>query len=81
MSVYFLTIFWHMIKGIEYTPQMDQRLVKYQKTNLLTTKELSHKADLAESSIYKIRERKKISIKSIKKIKDNLGLDLVPSKK
>lgn len=66
-----------MIKGIEYTAKMDQKIVKYQKNNLLTTKELSAKAKLAESSIYKFRDRQKISVKSVKKIKDNLGLDLL----
>lgn len=70
-----------MIKGIEYTPQMDQKLVKYQKTNLLTTKELSDKASLAETSIYKFRNRGKISVKSIKKIKENLGIDLLSKSK
>lgn len=68
-----------MIKGIEYTPQMDQKIVTYQKKNLLTTKELSKKAKLAESSIYKFRDREKISVKSVKKIKDHLGLDLLES--
>jgi hypothetical protein len=61
-----------MIKGIEYTPEMDQKIVKHQQKNLLTTKELSAKAKLAESSIYKFRDRGKISVKSVKKIKDNL---------
>ena len=70
-----------MIKGIEYTQAMDQKIMKYQKTNLLTTKELSIKAKLAESSIYKFRGRGKISIKSIKKIHDNLGVELLPKSK
>lgn len=70
-----------MIKGIEYTPQMDQKVVDYQKKNLLTTKELSGKAKLAESSIYKFRDRKKISVKSVKKMKDHLGLDLLDDTK
>lgn len=61
-----------MIKGIEYTKAMDQKIVKFQKENLLTTKELTQKADLTESTLYKFRNRGKISIQSLKKIKDNL---------
>lgn len=66
-----------MIKGIEYTKAMDQKIVKFQKENLLTTKELTQKADLTESTLYKFRNRGKISIQSLKKIKDNLWLDLL----
>jgi hypothetical protein len=36
---------------------------------------------LAESSIYKFRDRGKISVKSVKKIKDNLWLDLLDNNK
>lgn len=75
MKVYFL-IQTIMIKGIEYTKKMDQKLVKYQKENLLTIKELTQRADLAESALFKFRNRGKISIQSLKKIKENLGLDL-----
>lgn len=70
-----------MIKGIEYTKAMDKKLQKYQRDNLLTIKELSKQAWLVESSIYKFRQRGKISIKSLKKIKENLWLDLLPVEK
>ena len=70
-----------MIKGIEYTKAMDKKLQKYQRDNLLTIKELTNKAWLVESSLNKFRKRKKISIKSLKKIKENLWLDLLPIEK
>lgn len=70
-----------MIKGIEYTKTMDQKVIKYQKENLLTIKEFTQRASLTESSLYKFRNRGKISVKSLKKIKDNLWLDLFTSKK
>lgn len=70
-----------MIKGIEYTKTMDQKVIKYQKENLLTIKEFTQKASLTESSLYKFRNRGKISVKSLKKIKDNLWLDLFTTKK
>ena len=79
VPIYFLTIH-QMIKGIEYTKAMDQKIVRYKKENLLTIKELTAKADLTESTLYKFRNRGKISIQSLKKIKDNLWLDLLPKK-
>jgi len=66
-----------MIKGIEYTEAMDQAIKTFQKTNLMTIDEVMKKAKLAGSSLYKFRQRKKISINSLKKLKENLGLDLV----
>lgn len=61
-----------MIKGIEYTKAMDDKLKKYQRKNLLTIAELMEKADLTETALFKFRQRGKISIKSLKKIKENL---------
>jgi transcriptional regulator with XRE-family HTH domain len=66
-----------MIKGIEYTSQMDLKIIEHQNEYLLTTKELATKAGLAESSIYKFRNRGKISVRSIKKIQENLGVPLL----
>lgn len=79
VPIYFLTINT-MIKGIAYTEAMDKKIVRYQKENLLTIKELTAKAELTESTLYKFRNRGKISIQSLKKIKDNLWLDLLPKK-
>lgn len=69
-----------MIKGIEYTKTMDQKVSRYLKEHLLTIKEFTQKASLTESSLYKFRNRGKISMKSLKKIKDNLWLDLSSKK-
>lgn len=69
-----------MIKGIAYTEEMDKKIVRYKKENLLTIKELTAKAELTESTLYKFRNRGKISIQSLKKIKDNLGIDLLAKK-
>ncbi len=70
-----------MIKGIEYTKAMDKKISIYQQENLLTIKELIQKAGFkSESTLYKFRKRWKISIQSLKKIKDNLWLDLISKK-
>lgn len=66
-----------MIKGIEFTKAMDKKLQKYQKDNLLTIQELSKQAWIGQTSIYKFRKRGTISVKSIKKIKENLWVDLL----
>jgi len=61
-----------MIKGIKYTKAMDNKLKTYQRKNLLTIAGLMTKVGLTETSLFKFRKREKISIQSLKKIKENL---------
>lgn len=65
-----------MIKGIEFTPAMDKALQDYQNKHLITIEDIMKKAELSGSSLYKFRQRGKISINSLRKIRFNLGLDL-----
>lgn len=69
-----------MIKWIDFTKAMDRKLQKYQKENLLTIKDLCKKSWISESSLYKFRQRWKISVWSLKKIKENLWIELIEKK-
>ena len=66
-----------MIKGIEYTPDMEKKISEYIRKNLMSQKEFMDRAKLAECTLYNFRTRGKISIQSLKKIKDHHGLDLM----
>lgn len=67
-----------MKKGIEYTFKMHNALVEYQNLHLISTiKELSQKAWLWNTAIFRFNKNRKISINAINKIKENLNIDLL----
>jgi hypothetical protein len=63
--------------GIVYTKNMDRQLEIYRKNNFMTALEMTKKIWISESAFYTIRRRKKISPRTLKKIQDNLWIDIL----
>jgi len=46
-----------MITSVEFTPEMEHKLIEYQKIHLMTARELCKKAKLTESSLINFKKK------------------------
>lgn len=67
----------HKNSWINYTKKMDKLLEDYRKNNLITALEMTEMIWIRESTFYTIKRRKKIGVRTLKKIKDKLWIDLI----
>ena len=62
---------------IEFTKEINQKLIDYQKEKLLTIEQMMNKAGLSKDAYFRFKRRNIIWLQSLRKIKENLWIDLL----
>lgn len=60
-----------MSNGIEYTKEMDGKILAFMRKNLLTIDGFTIKAKISRASIFQFRRRQRIGVGTLKKIKEH----------